>query len=330
MHLAEVVPAGGAAVTVEALTGLLLLCGLIVALGMIKFVVAIVDALLYVIHKVVHRVPIIGPSFTALAHRAAAKITNALAHAELAVDEAIGWTWHNMAHLIRWTVREIEQLSYGLLLNAIAMQLHISRRQAAKLIQAFLHPIRTLQLIERRLLHALRAAEAATAHTVGSAVLPRIHAGEAALDRVIEWDIPRLRARARRIERRLDRLWHRIRARPWLIASAAMAGVVALSLRRLGLDWIRCRGLKRRGPLLCRLPIDLLKFLASTGLGIFAFSQLCQVVERTGEVAARVLPPLIEVLAKPAAALCDGKHHSAPALPLDTSELPPVADPLPL
>src|SRR5437868_653297 len=164
-YLAEAVPAGGAAVAIEALAALTLICAILVAIGLIKVVNAFIDFVIWMIRKTVGHIPFAGGAIEGLAHRGAQKLTNALGKAEQGLDGAIAWTWHNMAHLIRWTVDEIAQLSYGLLLNAIAMQLHISRKQAARLIQAFLHPIRTLQQIERKLLHALRAAEAITAHT---------------------------------------------------------------------------------------------------------------------------------------------------------------------
>lgn len=259
LHLAEVAPAGGAAVVIESLPYLFLLAGLIVALGLIKFVTAIVDALLYVIHKVVHRVPVIGPSFEKLARAAAQKITNALGSAEAKIDQYIGWCWHNMAHVVRWTFHVIAQLSYGLLVNSIAAQLHISRRQAARLIQAFLHPIRTLQAIEHKLLHALRGGVTIVTHTVGAHVLPRLGTAEAEIEHVIEWDIPRLRARSRAIERRLDRLAKWIRAHRKIVVSAAFVGAVAVALGKLGGSWIRCKNPRRVGKWLCGLPTHLIE-----------------------------------------------------------------------
>lgn len=259
LHLAEVAPAGGAVVALEALPYLFALALLYFALGGIKAVVYFVEFLVYIINKTVGRVPGVGGVASSLAKRGAAKLTNSLARAEAGIDHYIGWCWHNMAHVVRWTVHTFERLAHQLTVNALAASLHISRKQAARLIQAFLHPIRTLQWIERKLLHALRAETTIVKHTIGAAVLPRIHAGEAALDHVIEWDIPRLRARSRAIERRLDRLWKWTRAHQKVLVTSAFVGAVAVALGRLGGSWIRCRNPRRVGKWLCGLPTHLIE-----------------------------------------------------------------------
>jgi len=220
-----------------------------------------------VIHKVVHRVPLIGPSFDKLAKAAVQKITNALGAAEREVDSAIGWTWHNMSTLIRWTMREIEQLAYASVVAAVAMRLHISRRQAAKLIQAFLHPIRTLQWIERQLLNKLRHETIVVRQAVGTAVLPRLGTVEGELAHVIEWDIPRLRARERALARRVERLWKWVRAHEKIVVSTAFVGAVSVALARLGGGWIRCKNWRRIGRHVCGLPATLIEDLLGLALG---------------------------------------------------------------
>jgi hypothetical protein len=262
VHLAEVAPVGGAAVGIEALTALLILTELFVVLGLIKVVVAFIDFIVWMIRKTVGHIPFAGGAVEGLAKRGAQKLTNALGQAEQGIDHAIGYTWHNMAHLIRWTVHEIEALSYGLLVNALATSLHISRKHAMQLIRAFLHPIRTYQHILRRL-HALEhAALHALRHIVLDGVYPRIHAGEAALDHVIEIDLPRLRAKERAAEHRLGVLGRRLARVERRFRTKAFTAAVAYALWKLGASWIRCPGLKKRGPLLCRLPLDLLEGLA--------------------------------------------------------------------
>lgn len=266
MHLAEVAPAGGAAVGIEALTGLLILCGLIVALGMVKFVVAFIEFVIWMIRKTVGHIPFAGGAIEGLAKRGAQKLTNALGQAEQGIDHAIGWTWHNMAHLIRWTIHEIEAISYALLVASIASSLHISRKHAAELIQAVVHPIRAYQHILRRL-HAIEhAALHALRHIVLEGVYPRIHAGEAALDRVIEIDLPRLRAKERAAEHRIGALGRRLARVERRFRTKAFTAAVAYALWKLGASWIRCPGLKKRGPLLCRFPLDLLEGLAGLAL----------------------------------------------------------------
>lgn len=266
MHLAEVAPAGGAAVGIEALTGLLILCGLIVALGLIKMVDGFVRALFGTLSGSVGWIPYAGKVLKAPIHKIEQKVTNFLGAAEQGIDHAIGYTWHNLAHLIRWTIHEIEALSYALLVASIASSLHISRKRAAELIQAVVHPIRAYQHILRRL-HALEhAAVHALRHILLEGVYPRIHAGEAALDRVIEWDIPRLRARERALARRVERLWKWSRAHARPVATAAFVGAVALALHRLGGSWIRCKNWRRIGKHVCGLPFNLIEDLLGLAL----------------------------------------------------------------
>jgi hypothetical protein len=256
LNLAELAPAAPA---LEALPVLLALAGLIVALGLIKFVVAIVDALLYITHKVVHRVPLIGPSFDRLAKAAAQKITNALGKAEQGLDHYIGWCFHNLSSLVRLLVHEIEELAHYSWVIAKFLAKHPTWNELRHFATALLHPIRTFQHLEHRLVRLYRAKMAALEHTIGAAVLPRIHAGEAALDRVIEWDIPRLRARERAISRRLERLWKWSRAHAKPIATAAFVAAVAVAVRRLGMNWVRCKNWRRIGKHVCGLPTSLIE-----------------------------------------------------------------------
>jgi hypothetical protein len=267
MHLAEVAPAGGAAVALEALPYLFALALLYFALGGIKAVVYFVDFVIWIIRKTVGHIPFAGGAIEGLAKRGAAKLTNALGHAEAGIDQYIGFCWHNLAHVVRWTLRVMEHLSHQLIVDALAARLHISRRQAARLITAFLHPIRTLQAIERKLLHALRSNVTVVTHTVGAHVLPRLGTAEAELEHVVEWDIPRLRARSRAIEHRLDRLWKWAHRRTTIALTGALVGAVAWALTKLGGRWIGCRNWRRIGKHVCGLPFNLIEDLLAISLG---------------------------------------------------------------
>lgn len=263
-HIAEVAPV--AVPVLEAIPLLLALAGLIVALGMIRFVVAFIDFMVWMIRKTVGHIPFAGGAIEGLAKRGAQKLTNALGKAEQGLDHYIGWCFHNMAHLARMLVREVEGLAHDLwLIGAVIpglvtrLGLHYLVRGIRNEIKAWLHLLRRIERLAHARLHTVE-------RTIVHGVYPRIRAGEAALDRVIEWDIPRLRARERALARRVGRLGTRVRALEKPIATAAFAAAVATVLRRFGADWIRCSGLKKRGPMLCRFPLNLLEGLAGLAL----------------------------------------------------------------
>lgn len=266
LHLAEVAPAGGAVVALEALPYLFALALLYFALGGIKAVVYFVDFVIWIIRKTVGHIPFAGGAIEGLAKRGAAKLTNALGHAESGIDQYIGFCWHNLAHVVRWTLRVMEHLAHQITVNALAASLHISRKHAAQLIQALLHPIRTYQHVLRRFHRLEHAALHLLRHIVLEGVYPRIRAGEAALDHVIERDIPRLRARERALEKRVGREFNWIKAHPRSALSLAFAGAVSWAIAKFGGHWIFCRNWKRLGKHVCGLPFNLIEDLLGLAL----------------------------------------------------------------
>jgi hypothetical protein len=278
-HVAEVAPA--APFALEALANLLLLAALFFALGGIKLVVAFIDFTIWMIRKTVGHIPFAGGAIEGLAKRGAQKLTNALGAAEQGLDSYIGWTWHNMGILVRQAAREIVGLAHDLWLVGAVIPTLVSAVVMRHFVSALLHPIRTAQHIIHRLLHTARVAVHLIEHTVTAGVYPRIRAGEAALDRVIEWDIPRLRARERILGREITNLrkWVRAHARP--VATAAFVAAVAVALRRLGGNWIRCKNWRRIGKHVCGLPTSLIEDLLTLGL---AFGVLID-PEKTAELA---------------------------------------------
>lgn len=255
-HLAELAPAGPA---LEALPILLAFAGLIFALGLIKLVHGFVHAVFWGVEKGVGWIPFAKKVVSVPIHKIEQRITHWLGEAEQSLDNYIGWCFHNMAALVRQAAREIEGLARDLWLVGAVIPTLVSQIVMRHFVMALLHPIRTAQHIIDRLLHAARVAVHSIRHTVTAGVYPRIRAGEAALDRVIEWDIPRLRARERAIARRLERLWKWSRAHARPIATAAFVAAVAVAVRRLGMNWVRCKNWRRIGKHVCGLPTSLIE-----------------------------------------------------------------------
>lgn len=264
MRLAEVAPAAPA--VVEALPWLLALAGLLVALGLIKFVVAFIDFVIWMIRKTVGHIPFAGGAIEGLAKRGAQKLSNALGIAEQAVDHYIGLCFHNLAHLARMTWHALEdtaRLSWEI---AKFLSQHPTLAEVKALAKALTHPLRTWQHIERRLIAEERARMRAIEQSVAHGVYPRIRAGEHAIEDVLAPDIAALRHRTRAIEHRLDRLWHWVRAHEKIVVTAAFTGAVAVALSRLGGRWIRCKNWRRIGKHVCGLPTGLIEDLLGLAL----------------------------------------------------------------
>jgi hypothetical protein len=313
-----------------ALAGLFALCGLIFALGAVRLVRALVEALFWPFKHIVGGIPYVGAKLSYPFVKVEAKITNLLGSAANALDKYIGWTWHNLSALVRWFGHEIEGLAHDLWLMAAVIPGLVSQVVLHRFVGAVLHPIRTVQEIERQLLRAERAALAAIRHTVIEGVWPRLHGLEHGLERVIEHDIASLRARTHALERKTAREFRWLRTRPWLVVTTAFVGAVAIALAKMGLGCLTGRNGKRLVRGICRIPTGLLDGLLGLGFGLFAFSHICDLIRGLVPLAQKVLPALISVLSAPAAALCDGAHSAAPPLAIETTALPPVASPLPL
>lgn len=293
LNLAELAPAAPA---LEALPILLALAGLIFALGLIKLVHGFVHAMFWGIEKGVGWIPFAKKVVKVPIHKIEQRISHWLGEAEQSIDNYIGWCFHNMAALVRQAAREFRGLARALWIVGAVIPTLVSAVVMRHFVTALLHPIRAAQHIIDRLLHTARVAVHSIEHTVTAGVYPRIRAGEAALDRVIEWDIPRLRARERVLGREITNLrkWVRAHTRP--IATAAFVAATAVAVRRLGMNWVRCRNWRRIGKAVCGLPtshIDELLAVLAGGLALANYRTLVRDMQRVERVAAQEVIDLL-------------------------------------
>lgn len=157
-----------------------------------------------------------------------------------------------------------------------------------------------------------------------SAVVHRVGALAGELEHVIEWDIPRLRARDRAISERLDKAWHWIRSHPLALPTTIAAGAVAVALGRLGAGWIRCRNWNRIGRHVCRLPLGLIEDILAASVVGFAVADLCDFAHLAETIAEQFVPELLALVDIENALLgCHGAT-AAPALPIGRLYLPPT------
>lgn len=294
LHVAEVAPL--AAPAIEALPLLLALAGLMVALGMIRFVVSIVDALLWVIHKTIGRIPGAGGAVEGLAKRSAQKITNALGKAEQGLDNYIGWCFHNLAHVARMFLREIEGLAHDLWMVTAVLPGLVTQAVFRHLVRGIRSEIKAWLHLLRRVGRIAHVRTVIVERTVIHNVIPRVRAGEAAIEHVIEWDIPRLRARERAITRRLERLWKWSRSHARIAATGAFVAATAVALRRMGLGWLRCRNVKRFGRTVCGMNAPAFDALLAGLIGGLALADYRDLVRKMQDVEHAVAEELIDLL----------------------------------
>jgi hypothetical protein len=127
----------------------------------------------------------------------------------------------------------------------------------------------------------------------------------------------------------------RLRQLTFILVPGLAAAWLVKTLIRAGLRYTTCQNVKDVGNELCAAPPGSgrrlgrwLSQLLSLAPGFLAFPFICQIIGSVVALAGTIVTPLVEVLAEAGAALCDGKHSAAPALPLETHTLPTPTSPL--
>lgn len=181
--------------------------------------------------------------------------------AEQKLDSLLGFFLHDMARLIKWTYDEIT--SHGITLNVIATALG-GTITAQALNQA-------LRYVDGYVGSAQRAAEAEAARLFGlasagidavsQAISGQLANVEHAVYGTIAHELDWFRGRNRTLTREYDSLFKRVRRLDKLLGAAAFAAAVAVALRRLGVNWIRCSNWKKVGKSVCGLESSLVSAL---------------------------------------------------------------------
>lgn len=280
LHLAEIAPAAPA---LEALPILLALSGLIFALGLIKLVHGFVHAVFWGVEKGVGWIPFAKKVVGVPIHKIEQRITHWLGEAEQSIDNYIGWCFHNMSALVKQAAREIVGLAHDLWLVGAVIPTLVGAVAMRHFVNALLHPIRTAQHIIDGLLHVARVEVRKIEHAVAQGVYPRIGGIEAEMERVIEIDLPALRAKYRADAEKLARLWKWIRAHQRTVATGAFVAATAVAVRRLDMNWVRCKNWRRIGKAVCGLPLSLIEDVLALGLAFEAVLDPLEVAEIANE-----------------------------------------------
>lgn len=238
-RLAEVAPA--APLIVEALPPLLILAGLLFALGCVMLIDGFVRSLFGAVASIFTHIPIVGGLTSDAIHRAEHAISNALGTAISGIEKNIAHQWHNLArvlthfwHVLEHSAENIYQLSKIVAGFASLPDLNALQRRLRHLIAVAEHDA------ARGIAHALRNAKVFT-RSVAQGVYPRLRAVEHDVAKTIPREIKSARALAREAEDGVARLWKAVRALPGTreIEAAVAVAIAALGLE--GLNLLKCR-----------------------------------------------------------------------------------------
>lgn len=305
-------------------------CGLIFALGCVFVVGYFVTAIAGTLAGFSVHLPFIGDPVANIIHKAERAVTDKLGQAESFLDAKAGGAWHEMARLLDWTYREMRShanLLYtiaGLMVGPAAVG---AIRAGISVLHGNVHAAQhRITSTYARVLHL----EHRLQHTITAGVLPRIGRLEREYDHVIDRDIAGLRSRTKAIEGQYTKLWDYVRSHPWTIVTDATVAAVAVSLGRLGLNWLRCPSLGRLGRRVGCGGFDLLEELFAASLTAFAVTDLCDFAAGVQVVAEELVPAFMALVdVEDALVDCHGATRP-PDLPLPRRDYPPVSSPLPL
>jgi hypothetical protein len=214
-------------------------------------------------------------------------IRNVILKGATKAEHLAGYFFHGCAILARWTAGEIE----GLASDTLAWAQWLQHAHLPKLIKGLAHATIPLALIHRivnaavhanlphatttiiyKTIPAAKAAVAKAAHaTTGAVALPGFAA--------------RLPSRVGELEHELLTTNARLRKIGWVGVFASAAGLVAVALKRLGLNCLLGRNGKKLGKELCHVDPD---FFASLFLDGLLLVGSISVVEFAKECAATV------------------------------------------
>jgi hypothetical protein len=270
-QLAEIAPA--APLIVDALPPLIILSGLIVALGLVMLIDAFVRALFGAVASLFAHIPVLGGLTAAAIHQAEQSISNALGNGISGIEHRIAHQFHSLAGVLLhfWhtlersavNVYDIAKLVAG---AATFPDINALQKRLTGLVHSAEHSA------EVAIAHALHAAKVFS-KSVAQGVYPRLRSLEHEVTKTIPKEIKSVRSLAKEAEAEAARAWNLVKTQPWAIGTTAFAGAVAIALSTLGLDWIKCRSansfFKKAGCGFWKLLEDALAVLATLALGVF-------------------------------------------------------------
>jgi hypothetical protein len=267
------------------------LAGYFVAWGLVFVMDAVVRAFFGTATGAIGWIPFAGRIITSPLLAIEHKLTSYLGGLEAHFDAQMAARWHALASLVsqiaadaktgaileyqfaRAILKLYDKYTLGEVLRRTGGGVKVIRSQVATVTRTV---VRVEKIVGAK-------ADAVVVHRVGAL------AGE--LEHVIDWTLPRLRARQRAAEGEIGRLWHRVKANERRIGIGVAVGLVVAALGRLGLGWIRCRNVGKVGRNVCGMNPALLESLLADSLMIAGTLSLVEFArEMVGVTDTAVLP----------------------------------------
>ena len=317
---AEVAPAAPA--LIEAIPPLLLLAGLLFALGCVLLIHYFIQALFGALRAVTSWIPLIGGITQGAINSAEQTISNALGRGISRLESSIGHQFHNLARVLShlWnTLVQAAELIFALTVLAGAAVtlpvIHALERPILRAISTLRHLLRTTTSDIHSLEHRFTA-------TIAHGVYPRLRTLEHDVTVTLPRAIRNARALAREAEAGVARLWDAVRGIEARVSDAAIAATIATALAAIGLDWLSCKnGASRVGRAGCALWDDLGSLL-SLFVDTFLLTNICELLPIFETAVSDIAEPIVVGLTDVGAGLCSGGIGAAPSLQVPNLSLP--------
>jgi hypothetical protein len=319
---AEVAPAAPA--LVEALPPLLILCGLIIALGATVLIDAMVRAIFGTVAGILSLVPLVGDITAGVIHDAERAISHALGAGIATIEGAVGHQFHNLARIcVHW---------FHVMENTALVAW-----EEAKFLTG-LPTLRELGHITRELVNKIAHAEAVAQADLKAAVrkleaeipaLPRhlaqrLTALEHAIADTIPREIKNARDLAKEAERGVAQLWDWTRnlANNPAITAAVATAIAALGL--VGIDLLKCDESKslynKRGCGLWNGLEDLLGLF----IDALVLTDLCEIIPETVKFFGLVEGALTGLIVQASNAVCAASNKNWTTVNVAPGPRPPA------
>ena len=280
------------------LSPLIILAGLLFALGCVMLIDGFVRALFGAVASLFTHIPLVGGLTAGAIHNAEHAISGALGKAVSGIESNIGRQWHNLSRVLGnlWAEQKLIAQNLWHLVQSIGNVATGSdiRHLQRTLINRITHALHTALTAA----HDHIGLEHWVKHLIRTTIWPRIHYFTHAIDTTIPREFDNLWGRTKAIEDSIGRLWDRVRALESSVSVAAITAIVATAVAALGLDWLRCNnGASRAGRSGCDLADGLgaVFGLAFAALAVADLRDLVKVAQEVEHVTAETIQELLKV-----------------------------------
>ena len=269
------------------------IAGYFVAWGLVFVMDAVVRAFFGTISGGVSWIPFAGRVLSKPVNYIEHKLTSFLGGLEAHFENQMASRWHALAALITQLAADTEDNAIALWKIARRINQLYSDAATGKLGSRFQRWVRG----EIAKLHSVsttvvRPVKVVT-NTVTHYVAPKVGALAGELDRVITWDIPRLRARTKALEGRFSGVLRRLRALEKRSVALIGLGALAVALTRAGLGWLKCAKVSRLGRRACSMDTSLFDALLADTLLVLGTVSLVEFAEEMIGVTETAVRPIV-------------------------------------